>query len=92
MPAYDYVCDTCNSSVEVTHGIFEEKNVLCEKCLKKMRKVISGGTGTLFRGQGWVSKGSGTTTPQYSKEVGIRVNQGMEDVVSEEVRKKAIKK
>jgi len=87
MPAYDYVCDACEIDKEITHGMFETPEIVCEKCGKKMRKAVSGGTGFLLKGQGWVSKGSGTTTPVHTKEYGVKVQPGMEDVLSDDVKK-----
>jgi putative FmdB family regulatory protein len=87
MPAYDYVCDACEIDKEINHGMFENPEIICEKCGKKMRKAVSGGSGVIYRGQGWVSKGSGTNTPRRTTEVGVRVQPGMEDTLSQDVRK-----
>ncbi len=46
MPTYDYFCPKCDHEQEVTHGMFEEPEVLCEKCSTKMKRAIKAGHGT----------------------------------------------
>lgn len=91
MPAYDYVCDTCEIVTEITHGMFETPQILCA-CGKEMRKSISGGTGFQLKGNGWASKGTATVgSPKRTKEVGLGVKQGMEDYLNDDLKKIARK-
>lgn len=49
MPLYEYVCDTCQAVVEVIRPV-EDRNdeMLCEKCLVEMRKVINAPNAIIF--------------------------------------------
>ena len=87
MPAYDYICRDCGAVKEVNHGMLEEVEILCDTCGTKMFKAVSGGVGVIYKGMGWVGKGSGTTTPVRTTEVGVQVQPGMEGVLDEKVRK-----
>ena len=56
MPIYEYECD-CGESKEVFWLKMEEKNkVLCEKCNKEMKRVLSRGNFVL-KGGCWYSDG-----------------------------------
>jgi len=90
MPAYDYFCPECQKEKEVSHGMFEEVEVLCEECQCKMKKMVSGGSGTIFKGSGWFSKGN-APTPKHTKEVGVAVTPGMESTLNQDIQR-AIRK
>jgi len=51
---YEYYCE-CGETKEVDHGMLESPKVLC-KCKKQMKKVITGGTGFVLKGDGWPGK------------------------------------
>lgn len=53
MPTYEYVCDRCQVSLELFHGMTETKKVCPECGARKLRKMISGGTGVIFKGSGF---------------------------------------
>lgn len=58
MAKYDYCCGVCESIQEERHGMNEEPIVLCKKCKEKgndiiMNRIISGGTGIIFKGFGF---------------------------------------
>ena len=55
MPTYDYRCESCGTTVEVFHRIDESAPVTCESCGAEggMRKLISAGSGLIFRGSGF---------------------------------------
>lgn len=73
MPTYDYVCDACGSRAEFFHGISEAPPAKCPKCGKKgkLRKLISGGTGLIFKGSGFYitdyKKGKGENKSEGKK-------------------------
>lgn len=87
---YEYHCDECDLTIEVMHSMTENPEYTCEKCKGKMRRLITGGAGTLYRGQGWPSKGSGLyENPKGStKEVGVKVNEAMAGAVNPELAKR----
>jgi len=55
MPTYDYECDKCNHVFEVFLGISELDDVIpkCPKCKSDTHRLVSGGTGVIFKGPGF---------------------------------------
>jgi len=51
---YDYQCE-CGNTQEEIHGMNENPIINCNKCSKTMQRVITGGTGVIFKGGGWPS-------------------------------------
>jgi len=52
-PTYIYKCDRCQATAEAVHSITKSPKVTCPKCKKSMRRVITGGAGVIFKGEGW---------------------------------------
>jgi putative FmdB family regulatory protein len=57
MPIYEYGCDDCNEIFEIFHKIDEDCKVVCPKCLRPARKLISASN--------FVLKGSGFYVNDY---------------------------
>jgi len=55
MPKYDYKCETCNSTIEVTRSFDEEGSPLCTTCNSTMIRQWNA-TPAIFRGGGWGGK------------------------------------
>jgi putative FmdB family regulatory protein len=54
MPHYDYECDSCKKKFEFFQSISEEPKKKCPECGKrKLRRLISGGIGIIFKGSGF---------------------------------------
>ena len=54
MPTYDYVCDACQYRFELFQSITESVRRKCPECGKpKLRRLIGGGAGFLFKGSGF---------------------------------------
>lgn len=54
MPTYDYVCDACGHKFEEFQSMTAERLQDCPKCKKpKLRRLIGGGAGVLFKGSGF---------------------------------------
>jgi len=54
MPHYDYECDACGKTTEIFQGIKDRPKKKCPDCGKlKLRRVISGGCGLIFKGTGF---------------------------------------
>ena len=54
MPTYDYVCDACGHEFEKFQSMTAKPVRKCPKCSKnKVRRLISGGGGVLFKGSGF---------------------------------------
>ena len=56
MPTYEYKCNSCGHTFErFTTKITSESTADCPKCDGIAERLISGGTGLLFRGSGFYS-------------------------------------
>jgi putative FmdB family regulatory protein len=55
MSIYDYQCDACGHVQEEMHGMKESPEIKCSECQGTMRKLISGGTGFILKGDGFYS-------------------------------------
>ena len=53
MPTYIYVCRRCRHSFERFQKIVDEPVKRCPECGAKVERVITGGGGILFRGEGF---------------------------------------
>lgn len=54
MPTYEYYCDACQENVEVFQKMSDEPLEVCPKCGEKaLRRLISGGSGLIFKGSGF---------------------------------------
>lgn len=53
MPTYDYECASCGHAFEVFQKITDKSLEKCPKCNKKVRRLISGGAGIIFKGSGF---------------------------------------
>lgn len=53
MPTYNYECEECGFEFEKFQGIKEEKIKQCPKCQGKVRRIITGGSGVIFKGSGF---------------------------------------
>lgn len=54
MPTYEYRCESCNHEFEIMQSIKDDALTKCPSCGKnKLKKVISGGAGLIFKGTGF---------------------------------------
>jgi len=53
MAIYDYLCSKCEHKQEEIHSIKEDPIIKCKKCGAVMKRIITGGTGIIFKGGGW---------------------------------------
>lgn len=54
MPTYEYKCSNCGYDYEVFQSIKAEPLKKCPNCGKnKLKKIISGGVGVIFKGSGF---------------------------------------
>ena len=54
MPTYEYHCDACRQNVEIFQSMSSKPVEICPKCgEKKLRRLISGGAGIIFKGTGF---------------------------------------
>lgn len=55
MPTYEYECLYCNHTFEAFQRMTDEPLDSCPKCGKKVRRLINGGMGIIFKGSGFYS-------------------------------------
>jgi putative FmdB family regulatory protein len=53
MPTYDYECLKCGKISETFHKISDPPLKECPYCKGKVKKLIGGGTGLIFKGSGF---------------------------------------
>ena len=54
MPTYDYICNDCEKIYEYFQSMSDAPIKECPKCKKNsLKRVISGGTGLIFKGSGY---------------------------------------
>ncbi|MBM3325208.1 MAG: zinc ribbon domain-containing protein [Calditrichaeota bacterium] len=72
MPTYDYHCLSCGHLFEAFHGIQDEPIRACPKCGGRIERLISGGTGLIFKGSGFYitdyPRKKETSTPDLKKD------------------------
>ena len=53
MPTYQYKCSDCGNEFELFQYITDKPVSKCTKCGGKVERLISGGSGLLFKGSGF---------------------------------------
>ena len=54
MPTYDYECANCRHTLEIFQSMMDDPLTDCPSCgAPQLRRVISGGTGIIFKGSGF---------------------------------------
>jgi len=53
MPTYQYKCSDCGYEFELFQYMTDEPVAKCPKCTGKVERLISGGSGLLFKGSGF---------------------------------------
>ncbi|PIV80532.1 FmdB family transcriptional regulator [bacterium CG17_big_fil_post_rev_8_21_14_2_50_64_8] len=53
MPTYEYECSGCELVFEEERPITAPARQRCPQCRHKVRRIISGGSGILFKGSGF---------------------------------------
>ncbi|MBU1124645.1 MAG: zinc ribbon domain-containing protein [Candidatus Omnitrophica bacterium] len=72
MPNYDYVCTVCGHTFEAFQKMTDKLLSRCPKCKKKLRRIISGGTGFIFKGSGFYETDYKKKTPPPKEESGAK--------------------
>ena len=69
MPTYEYECTKCNFVFEEFQKITDKPLCRCPKCHGKLRRLISGGAGLIFKGSGfYITDYKKSNLPQPKKE------------------------
>ena len=53
MPTYNYYCSDCDAHFSYFQKMSESPKSNCENCGGKVRRLITGGTGLIFKGSGF---------------------------------------
>ena len=53
MPTYNYKCENCDNIISVFQGINDKPLINCATCNGKINRIITGGTGMIFKGNGF---------------------------------------
>ena len=69
MPTYDYICNDCEKMYEYFQSMSDAPIKECPECKKNsLRRVISGGTGLIFKGSGYYLTDYKNKKTQSSKD------------------------
>jgi putative FmdB family regulatory protein len=68
MPHYDYQCEKCGKIFEVFHKISENPVESCPDCQGKVKRLISGGSGIIFKGSGFYKTDYKKSAPTCEKK------------------------
>lgn len=71
MPTYDYICKDCGHTFEVFQSMFDPTIKECPSCNGHVRRIVSGGTGLIFKGTGYYEtdyKNNGKTSSKEKSE------------------------
>ena len=53
MPTYDYMCNKCGHTFELFQSMTETPRKTCPVCKRVVRRLVSGGSGLIFKGSGF---------------------------------------
>ena len=56
MPTYEYQCEKCGFRCERVQKMTEEPLQNCPKCEGNLRRLVTGGSGVIFKGKGFYTK------------------------------------
>jgi putative FmdB family regulatory protein len=53
MPTYEYICKKCKHMFELFQSMFDAPRKTCPECKGAVRRLVSGGSGLIFKGSGF---------------------------------------
>ena len=70
MPTYNYYCSDCDTHFSYFQKMSESPISSCENCGGKVKRLITGGTGLIFKGSGFylTDYKNGKKDPKDKKE------------------------
>lgn len=63
MPTYEYACDSCGHHFDAFQKMADAPLESCPECGEKVRRVLSGGLGIIFKGSGFYVNDSAKKKP-----------------------------
>lgn len=67
MPTYDYECFNCQETFEIFQSMQEASLQECPSCKGRVKKLIGGGAGIIFKGTGFYVTDSQKKEPSTKK-------------------------
>ena len=67
MPTYEYECQKCHNRFEVLQSMNDDPLTDCPKCDGRVKRLIGGGSGIIFKGTGFYVNDSRKKRPEGSK-------------------------
>ncbi|MBN1913334.1 MAG: zinc ribbon domain-containing protein [Candidatus Omnitrophica bacterium] len=77
MPTYEYECTKCGHRFEAFQSMNEKPLEKCPECRKKVKRLISSGSGIIFKGSGFYATDYRKKSPS-SKESNISCQENKE--------------
>ena len=71
MPTYDYKCEKCDHIFEHFQAMSDAPLTKCAKCDGKIRRLVGGGSGLIFKGSGFIS----LIMPKKVKKINRQITQ-----------------
>ena len=69
MPTYEYECLECGNSFELFQQMTEKRLKKCAKCGGKVKRLIGGGGGIIFKGSGFYANDYKKSSPQEKSKM-----------------------
>ena len=101
MPTYNYYCSDCDTHFSYFQKMSESPISSCENCGGKVKRLITGGTGLIFKGSGFYltdykngkkSKGNNSQSTQEKNENSKPVEKEKNKTTADNLTKKKEKK
>jgi putative FmdB family regulatory protein len=89
MPTYEYECKKCRRVFEVFQNIADQPLRRCPECKSKIRRLIGGGAGIIFKGSGFYQ--TDYRSEHYRKQAAAEKKSAAPDAAAE-TKKSAAKK
>jgi putative FmdB family regulatory protein len=70
MPTYDYECKVCGHTFEAFQSMSDDPLKECPECGKELRRLIGGGLGIIFKGNGFYATDNKKPSPVGSPSNG----------------------
>jgi len=81
---YDYFCECGDIKEDIQHGMTEEPEILCDKCGKRMKVVVTGGGGVRYNDQiGYAQFGNQPKPSVVARGGGIAVDYNLKRAMAE---------
>ena len=68
MPTYEYQCDGCGYNFEEFQKMSDAPVSVCPQCGGHVRRLVSGGTGIIFKGSGFYATDYGRSKPSCGRD------------------------